>query len=620
MNALDLVPEDPRLQAFCSRLVPELFHSVEHTADVWRRDPMDVPSIHAVARSVFARMVGQAATSDRTTGRLLLLQGEPGAGKTHLMRAFRNKVHREGTALFAYMQMTSSSRRYDRYILQKFVESLEQPYDAPDDPRPSLILLSNALANRLPGGSRGVKEALLTAGDALGRVAGDLADQLVDQLDADPDLILALLLLQLGKPSVNRRVIKFLRAESLSEHDRTVLCGIAPREEEAAPAMMIDQLRELVRRCMDRCLVICADQLEDIYNLDEAAERFAHAMTVLKTLSEMPGTIVVVSCIEEFYDQLKSALPRSVKERLEQDPPPTVLVGERSPDEVTALVERRLAVLYAEAETTSADPLYPFVETQMSLYANQTTRHVLNDCLRFREAAIDLQRVPSLEEVLSLTGREAEPITELQAPVRRVQAAWNDDKSQPHLVPENPAELLRLLARSIEACAREFGPFVAFDVQPIHEEHIRVWGRGFEEDPQPMFVALCEADPASGQLAAQIDRALQASGTDRCVLVRSASFPVDPDSMAAQRVSRVMDAGGRPVIVTDTDWRQMVALQAFQRRFSGDQGLYQAFLRAETPLRRLPSLRRLLGLDRLRLPADDAPPRPPDTEELQMLR
>ena len=524
------IPEDQRLKVFCSGLMPELFHGVEHTADVWRRDPYDVPGIHANARSVFARIVEHANISDRTTGRLLLLQGEPGAGKTHLMRAFRNKVHRDGTALFAYMQMTSSSHHYDRYILQKVVESLEQPYDLPENPKSSLTMLSDALSDRLREGREAVKEQLLAAGANLEAVANRFTDELVDDLDADPDLVRAVLLLQLGRPSVTRRVVKFLRAEALSAHDREVLGGMAPREVEEAPTMMIGQLRELIHRVMNRVLVVCADQLEDIYNLDEAGERFAQAMTVLKTVAEMPGTVVVVSCLQEFYIQLKSALSRSVVERLEQDPAPILLIGERNPDEVTQLVERRLTHLYEVAGVENPEPLFPFVPAQMHLYAGQTSRHVLNDCLRFREAAMELQRIPDMQEVFDLVEEGPAPITELQAPIRRVQQAWNDDKSRPHVVPEDVSDLMRLLCSSIEACAAEFGPFVTFEAQPISDEHIRIWGRGFEEDPPPMMVALCEADPQGGALAAQIDRARLASGGDRCVLVRSASFPVDPAS------------------------------------------------------------------------------------------
>ena len=128
----------------------------------------------------------------------------------------------------------------------------------------------------------------------------------------------ALLLLQVDRPSVARRVVKFLRDEALSDHDRQILGGMAPGHPDDAPMVRIVALRVLIRTFLGRALVICADQLEDIYNLDASRDRFAAAMDVLKTIAEEPGTVVVVSCLEEFYAHLKAELSRSVLERLDR--------------------------------------------------------------------------------------------------------------------------------------------------------------------------------------------------------------------------------------------------------------------------------------------------------------
>src|SRR5262249_52159270 len=82
-------PADPRIAAFCSPEHPEVFHAVAYRNDLWKQDPFDVETIHAEARATFQRLVLRA-TSPAPAGRILLLQGEAGSGKTHLMRAFRN--------------------------------------------------------------------------------------------------------------------------------------------------------------------------------------------------------------------------------------------------------------------------------------------------------------------------------------------------------------------------------------------------------------------------------------------------------------------------------------------------------------------------------------------------
>ncbi len=79
---------DPRTAAFCSTVLPDLFHAVAHHQQIWRRDPYDVESIHAEARNGFERMLHRATTPPGPpAGRVLLLLGESGSGKTHLLHA-----------------------------------------------------------------------------------------------------------------------------------------------------------------------------------------------------------------------------------------------------------------------------------------------------------------------------------------------------------------------------------------------------------------------------------------------------------------------------------------------------------------------------------------------------
>ena len=119
---------DPHRKAFLSPTSPEVFHSVCHRHDIWKRDPFDVATIHREAREAFEALV-ERATTPRVAGagRILLLLGESGAGKTHLMRAFRNYVHENGRGFCGYMQMTVGTENYGRYVLSNLIESLDQP-------------------------------------------------------------------------------------------------------------------------------------------------------------------------------------------------------------------------------------------------------------------------------------------------------------------------------------------------------------------------------------------------------------------------------------------------------------------------------------------------------------
>ena len=93
--------------------------------EIWRPDPFDVETIHDEAREVFRRLVARASMTPRpTSGRILLLKGESGSGKTHLMRAFRNWAHGERRGYCGYMQMTSAADDYGRYVLNNLIDSL----------------------------------------------------------------------------------------------------------------------------------------------------------------------------------------------------------------------------------------------------------------------------------------------------------------------------------------------------------------------------------------------------------------------------------------------------------------------------------------------------------------
>ena len=71
--------------------------------------PFDVESIHRErAQDVRANWsIACCEPAALPTGRILLLLGDSGSGKTHLMRAFRNQVHSSRRGYCGYMQMTA---------------------------------------------------------------------------------------------------------------------------------------------------------------------------------------------------------------------------------------------------------------------------------------------------------------------------------------------------------------------------------------------------------------------------------------------------------------------------------------------------------------------------------
>src|SRR5262249_37769431 len=169
-------------------------------------DPFDVDSIHRGARDVLRAIVGRVLQpSGVGVGRILLMLGEAGSGKTHLMRAFRNELHAQGKGYVGYMQMTAYTDDYSRYVLGNLIESLDKPYDEPRSPTPGLMRLSNALAESSRDGADAL-DRLREAGPGH-RELDELVRELADRLALDPrfasidyDLVQALLYLQAANP------------------------------------------------------------------------------------------------------------------------------------------------------------------------------------------------------------------------------------------------------------------------------------------------------------------------------------------------------------------------------------------------------------------------------------
>src|SRR5688572_28808070 len=112
------IPQEEYLKIFCSRVKEEIFHSITHHNQIWQPDPYDIENIHQESRDCFERSLNRISNIEQTdSGRIMLLLGDSGAGKTHLMRAFRNQTHEKGLGYFAYMQMTSSVSNYASYAL-----------------------------------------------------------------------------------------------------------------------------------------------------------------------------------------------------------------------------------------------------------------------------------------------------------------------------------------------------------------------------------------------------------------------------------------------------------------------------------------------------------------------
>lgn len=621
-----MTTRDPLLEAFLSGTKRDVFHSVEHRHQIWREDPFDVECVHEPARAQFQRLLTQATTPPGLeAGRTLLLLGEAGSGKTHLLRAFRNHVHVNGLGFVGYLQMTTSITSYSRYLVSNVIDSLDQPYYESLGTSTGLLRLSGALAAR-SGDEEAVRALIeepdLDANGVVERVER-AADRLIAQpryADLDLDLVRALLYLQRQDPALKKRVVKYLRCQELSPKDARLLGDLTVRRDEEDAQHLVEQLGRLMWALDSRALVLCVDQFEDAYQNEDAEGLFRRAMQSLCAVADqVPSSIVVIACIEDYYSKLKGRLTRSMIDRLENDPRPVRLEGGRSAQEIEAILQQRLDYLYeisgARPEEGAVEPLYPLPRSFVADLSLLRIRDVLDECHQFREASIEAGRLVEPE-------RHAPPPPAnnggsdrgAQAAREKIEQDWNDAIAQfDDNGKDSDADLAKLVGWAVESCAAELGDRYRFDTSvqggAVDIRIMAASAEGQHRLAEEVHVEVCNKNTQGGALGKQLEAAVKAAGGRLPAVLRSGEFSFGPKTAVAKTMAEILKNGGRKAVLQESDRRRMAALRKFKRDH-GQRPHFTDWLREEKHLSRLLPLIHILDLDHLDRFGRAAAPRP----------
>lgn len=622
--------QQARWRAFLSPLGGRVFSAIAGETDVWRDDPFDEETIHAEAREIFSETLGAAADRQHglTRGAILLLQGDAGSGKTHLMGALRRTVEEHKAGYFTYAQMTTEAPSLWRYLLRNVVDGLQRRTVRCKEG--AWLRLSDALVERpsIPAAERDALRNDEDYNQPLGAIRNRLLEDLKGRGPEESlhaDFLCALLALQRRDGNAHAAAMKYFAGDRLTEEEASWLCCPRGLSGEGDAPRLFDWLLRAVRTWSPDnggALVLCIDQIEELYERDQPQQqRFPEMVATISSLTDRhPGLVVVLACLRDLYVALRSSIITTHVSRIEEQAPGIVILRtERTAEEACAIVARRLALLDAEAGVAESpdaaagdDPLFPFTAEDLAQLRGSRPRSILVECHAAWRRSSRSGELPKVKKPLYRPDDPQRPPTPGEGkgpgvdpePSPLWPQRWNDFRTAfSTQLPKQAGDFAAGLAWGVNALAEQTGAPLQAEAAAdlIH----------LTRDGQQMTAAICNGPVPGGRLAAQLRSLHQlATKTGRPPLaIRSTEFAKGAKAQVNILAGELVKLGGRRVIFPEADWRSVQAWRAFAEQHAGA-GDFAEWSRTERPLAGVPGLRDLVQLDSL--PVNTLPPAEPD--------
>ena len=603
-------------------------HSITWEDDIWRADPVDVAEVHVKARRKFADLLSQVTggrNGAATQSRILLFHGQSGAGKTHLLRALRTAAHREGKAYFGYAQMTPDVANYADYYLRRLVHSLEKPYDPDNEGESGLARLTG----RLVGDSDVLPEADLKelrdgtlSDEELAALILRLADEIVASpkfrdLELDINIVRALLYLERRDPRIDQRIRQYLFGRQLTALAHHAVAALDPNTGEDRAFEIITALGTLMWTVERAALVFSIDQVEDLRFFDDAEERFQRAARdLIQVANRLPNAIIIISCLEDFYGQVRGVLAQSYVDRIEKSGP-VPLLETRTPEEARLIIARRLEHIAEQAGGLGfPDPAQYFGPDFFEEFGGLSTRRLLEHAQsRLRDkTAPEPDDEPgggqgswtsTLASVLggifggSDAGEPARPLS----PSVDYRDAWERFQSASEAeIPSDENELMDVFASALALAREEWGSQIKLNVGRLEVSDevpgidVRVSHRSGHMSELRVF--LCNRPTQGGGLKRQLDKVLPMTAGKSCVMLRASDFPPNRKNQTAQAFRKFRDGGGRQFLIPIPEWERMMMVREFHAHYRNDPG-FQAWFEDAKLLSSMIPVVNILRLDLL---------------------
>lgn len=569
------------------------FHYTEAADDVWQDSPYHVEGLHGQSSKIMLDGLAQASGEHAGSPIGVVVQGQRGTGKTHLLGWLRQVVQREG-GYFVLVGLLDAKGFWES-VMVSLLDSFSRPGVGRESQLRVLLSRLAALADlsRMPRravtGKKTLSREELDAfilslrqmNEAVGRGAQDTARALV--LYASPE------------PALQDIGESFLYAMPEGEEGERARWGIRPIRK--TPQEIVREVSHLL--ALTGPTVIAVDQIDPLiaqsWTSTDAATDGGHSDVLL--LERIAGglmslrentrrTLTVVSCIPQTWTLIEREAVDTVRDRFR-----TAVQLKTIPDPETAreLVAKRFGVQYGAAGVEPPYPTWPVRPEAFDRAPGFTARQLLiaidkhvRGCLLSGEAreltSLTAQPYPPAGEGRRepAAGRpeqtRAEPTAAAHAALDARFATLRDAGAAPQIEQATEDVLMPpLLAAGLSAWVTEQGAHGAsFSVDPppsakppLHARLRRTLDEATEDEAHWAFRAVTAGHAVSA--LNRIRKASLAAGLDaqvpkrRLFLLRNADW--SKGARTREVIAAFERAGGKTLSYTDDDLRVLAALK-----------------------------------------------------------
>jgi hypothetical protein len=578
--------------------------------DLWRPLPYHVEELHRDVVRLVMRNVELARAGNDASPIGVVIEGQRGSGKTHLLGWLRDRVQREG-GFFILVDLLDVSDFFQNAV-RSTVESLCRAGDGGES---QLKLFLRRLANEV-GVQRNVRRAV--AGDTL--LTRKTLDAFVDAIRRHDRVV--------GRECQDvLRALVLLAAEDLRAQDAgdafftsvddDALTRWGVRRIERTPQQLVRDISRLL--ALTGPTVIAVDQIDtliaqsrsttgDTAGHDDAAdtvvERVAHGLMDLRQVTRR--TVTVLACIPLTWRLIKTHATDTVQDRFRETVQlhtiPNPRVGQR-------IVELRLAGHYREQGFAPPYPTWPVRPEAFDESVDFTPRQLLQTVEGFIQECVAAGEVKELGRLVRVEERvpgDADvapaPDRDLVGLDRRFEELVSAADVAAAVDPQREDEVMPdLLAAGLTAWVAEQGTGHDYTIDPrpgakpaLHARLRQTLDEETDDEIHWAFRAIA-ADHAVAALS-RIRKACSAAGLSPDVPKRKLfllrRWEWSPGPKTRQELERFTASGGRRLGFTDEDLRAMAALHTMVT--DNDPSL-RAWLAARRPTRRIGILREALG-------------------------